>query len=487
MQTTTFSKTSIFRRFTPQSATRPSLIRDAALLVREAVRGDSHRDFTRERIGRAITLLAIPMVLEASMESLFAIVDMFWVARLGSDAVATVGLTESVLTLLFAIAMGLSTATAAMVARRIGEKNNDGAADAAMQAILLGVVFAGAIGIAGAWFAPDVLRLMGASDAIVRLGAGYTRVVYAGNAAVMLLFLFNGVFRGAGDASLAMRVLWIANLINIALNPLLIFGLGPFPKLGVLGSGVGTTIGRSAGVLIQLWALTHGKSRVVVHLRHIRLHVETMRSLIKIAAGGIFQYFVGMASWIGLVRMAASFGSIAVAGYTLAIRIVIFAILPSWGMANAAATLVGQNLGAKRPDRAEQSVWRAGFYNMIFLGLVALTFVVFARPLVAIFTADPGVLPVAAEALRLISYGYVFYAWGMVMVSAFNGSGDTYTPTLLNVLCYWFVRIPLAWALAFPFHMGPNGVFLSIPIADSLLAVMAVIAFRSGKWKAQKV
>ena len=453
--------------------------------IREAIRGDAHRDFTQESIGRAITLLAIPMVLEASMESLFAIVDMFWVARLGSDAVATVGLTESVLTLLFAVAMGLSTATAAMVARRIGEKNNEGAADAAIQAILLGFVFAGVIGIAGAWFAPDVLRLMGASESIIRTGSGYTRAVYGSSAAVMLLFLINGVFRGAGDAALAMRVLWIANVINILLNPLLIFGIGPFPRLGVLGSGIGTAIGRSSGVLIQFWALTQGKSRVRVHLKHLRVHAEVMRTLVKISTGGIFQYFVGVASWIGLVRMAASFGSAAVAAYTLAIRIVIFALLPSWGMANAAATLVGQNLGAKRPDRAEQSVWRAGIYNMVFLGLVALTFIAFARPLISIFTGDSGVVPLAAQGLRLISYGYIFYAWGMVMVSSFNGSGDTYTPTVLNVVCYWLLRIPLAWILGFKTGMGPAGIFWSIPIADSVLAIVGVILFRQGKWKAR--
>jgi len=455
--------------------------------VREALSGDAHRDYTQERIGRAITLLAIPMVLEASMESLFAVVDMFWVAKLGSDAVATVGLTESVLTLLFAVAMGLSTAAAAMVARRIGEKNNDGAADAAVQSILLGFGFAGVIGIVGAWFAPDVLRLMGASDSIVRTGAGYTRVIYGGSSAVMLLFLINGVFRGAGDAALAMRVLWIANLINIVLNPLLIFGLGPFPKLGVLGSGVGTTIGRSTGVLIQFWALSRGKSRVRVNLRHLRLHAEVMLTLIKVSAGGIFQYFVAVASWIGLVRMASSFGSIAVAGYTLAIRIVIFAILPSWGMANAAATLVGQNLGARQPHRAEQSVWRAGFYNMIFLGIVALSFVFFAKPLVSIFTDDSSVIPVAAKALRLISYGYIFYAWGMVMMQSFNGAGDTFTPTLVNAFCYWLVQLPLAWILSFNVKLGVDGVFWAIPAAESLLAVVAVIVFRTGRWRTQKV
>lgn len=455
--------------------------------IREALRGDSHRDFTQERIGRAVTLLAIPMVLEASMESLFAIVDMFWVAHLGSNAVATVGLTESVLTLLFAVAMGMSTATSAMVARRIGEKDPDGAADAAVQGIIFGFVFAGLIGALGAWFAPDVLSLMGASEAIVRTGAGYTRIIYGSSAAVMLLFLINGVFRGAGDAALAMRVLWIANLINIVLNPLLIFGLGPFPRLGVMGSGIGTAIGRSTGVLIQIWALTRGKSRVMVHLRHMRVHAHVMGTLIKIAAGGIFQYFIGMASWIGLVRMASSFGSIAVAGYTLAIRIVIFAILPSWGMANAAATLVGQNLGAKKPDRAEQSVWRAGFYNMIFLGAVALVFILLARPVIGVFTDDAAVISVAVQALRLISYGYIFYAWGMVMVASFNGAGDTYTPTVLNALCYWLIRIPLAWWLSFRWNLGPTGVFWSIPIADSILAMVAVAAFRTGKWKAQKV
>ncbi len=455
--------------------------------IREALKGDSNRDFTQERIGRAITLLAVPMVLEASMESLFAVVDMFWVARLGSDAVATVGLTESVLTLLFAVAMGLSAAAAATVSRRIGEKNHDGAADAAMQAILLGLAVAGVIGIAGACFAPAVLQLMGASESIVRTGAGYTRVIYGGSASVMLLFLINGVFRGAGDAALAMRVLWIANLINIVLNPFLIFGIGPFPKLGVLGSGLGTTIGRSCGVLVQVWSLIQGKSRVKVHFRHVRVHWDVMANLIRISIGGIFQYFVAVASWIGLVRMASSFGSIAVAGYTLAIRMILFAILPSWGMSNAAATLVGQNLGAKRPDRAEQSVWRAGTYNMIFLGLVAVVFVAFARPLIMLFTTDPDVVPVAVKALRLISYGYVSYSWGMVIVSAFNGAGDTYTPTLINVFCYWMFQLPLAWWLAFKVNFGPNGVFLAIAVAESAVAAIAILAFRTGRWKTQKV
>lgn len=453
--------------------------------IRDAVRGEAHYDFTEERIGRAITLLAIPMVLEMTMESLFAVVDMFWVAHLGADAVATVGLTEAVLTILFALAMGLSVATSAVVARRIGEKNRDGAAEVATQSILLGAVVAGLAGVIGAWFAPDILRLMGATDSIIHTGSGYTRMIYSGSAAVMLLFSINAVFRGAGDAVLAMRVLWIANLINIVLNPLLIFGLGPFPRLGVLGSGVGTTVGRSTGVLIGLWLLSSGRSRVIVNLHHFRVRADVMAKLVRLSIGGIFQYFVGSASWIGMVRMAAGLGSAAVAGYTVAIRIIIFAILPSWGMANAAATLVGQNLGARKPDRAEQSVWRAGFYNMAFLGVVAAVFIMFAGPLIHLFTTDPAVVPVAVNALRLVSYGYIFYAWGMVTVQAFNGAGDTYTPTALNVVFYWALRFPLAWLLAFRLHGGTNGLFLSIPIADSLMATTAVILFRRGKWKKQ--
>lgn len=453
--------------------------------IRDAVRGEAHYDFTEERIGRAITLLAIPMVLEMTMESLFAVVDMFWVAHLGADAVATVGLTEAVLTILFALAMGLSVATSAVVARRIGEKNRDGAAEVATQSILLGAVVAGLAGVIGAWFAPDILRLMGATDSIIHTGSGYTRMIYSGSAAVMLLFSINAVFRGAGDAVLAMRVLWIANLINIVLNPLLIFGLGPFPRLGVLGSGVGTTVGRSTGVLIGLWLLSSGRSRVIVNLHHFRVRADVMAKLVRLSIGGIFQYFVGSASWIGMVRMAAGLGSAAVAGYTVAIRIIIFAILPSWGMANAAATLVGQNLGARKPDRAEQSVWRAGFYNMAFLGVVAAVFITFAGPLIHLFTTDPAVVPVAVNALRLVSYGYIFYAWGMVTVQAFNGAGDTYTPTALNVVFYWALRFPLAWLLAFRLHGGTNGLFLSIPIADSLMATTAVILFRRGKWKKQ--
>jgi putative MATE family efflux protein len=455
--------------------------------IRDAIKGDSHRDFTQERIGRAITLLAIPMVLEMCMESLFAVVDMFWVGRVGADAVATIGLTEAVLTLLFSIAMGLAVATGATVARRIGEKNVEGAQDAAAQAILLGLIIAAVCGTAGAWFAPDILRAMGASSSIVATGAGYTRVIYGGSAAVMLLFIINAVFRGAGDAALAMRVLWIANLINIVLNPFLIFGIGPFPKLGVLGSGVGTTIGRSAGVAIQIWMLTRGKCRVVVGAHHFHFHAGSMLKLIRLSIGGIFQYFVGMASWIGMVRMVSTFGSAATAGYTVAMRIFIFAILPSWGMANAAATLVGQNLGAGKPDRAEQSVKTAGLYNMVFLGLIAAVFVTLAVPLVSIFTNDPEVIPFAANALRTVSYGYIFYAWGMVMAQAFNGAGDTYTPTMISLGTNWVLQMPLAWFLAFKLNFGPTGVFMAIAISASIYAVVAMVLFRRGTWKKSRI
>ncbi|MGH9558439.1 MAG: MATE family efflux transporter, partial [Bryobacteraceae bacterium] len=435
--------------------------------LREALRGNTHRDFTQERIGRAIALLAIPMVLEMSMESLFAVVDMFWVAHLGADAVAAIGLTETVESLLYAVAMGMSVAATAVVARRIGEKNLTEAGRSAAQAILLGLVVAAACSVAGAWFAPEVLRAMGATGSIVDIGAGYTRMIFAGDASVVLLFLVNAVFRGAGDAALAMRVLWIANLINIVLNPLLIFGVGFFPRLGVLGSGVGTTIGRSIGVLIQVWYLKRHSSRVTVRARDFLPDFRAIWRLARLSAGGVFQYFAGMASWIALVRMVAEFGGAAVAGYTVAMRIFMFAILPSWGMANAAATLVGQNLGAHSPDRAERSVWRTGLYNMIFLGIVTAAFVWFAGPLVSIFTQDREVVAIGSDALRLMSYGYVFFAWGMVMVQAFNGAGDTYTPTTITILSNWVFQIPLAWWLTFKLNLGANGVFLSIALASS--------------------
>ncbi len=450
--------------------------------LREAVMGTS-QDFTEGSIGRAIILLAVPMVLEMCMESLFGVVDVFWVAHLGADAITTVGLTETGLTVLFVIALGLSMGATALVSRRIGEKDEAAAGVVAVQAIVVGLVIATITAVFGYFWAPNLLRVMGASESVVKLGTGYTRMILGGSATIFLLFLINAVFRGAGDAAIAMRVLWLANIVNICLNPCLIFGIGPFPKLGVTGSAVGTTIGRGIGVLFQLWVLTSGRGRIALHLAQLRLDFGVMLRMIKLSLSAIFQYMVQMASWIGVVRIIASFGSDAVAANTLAIKIIVFAILPSWGMSNAAATLVGQNLGAGKPERAEASVWRTGFYNMLFLGGVGLIFIAFAEKLIGLFTTDPAVVPLAVSGLRLLSYGYVSYAYGMVVTAAFNGAGDTATPTVLNLVAFWMCQIPLAWALAFHTSLGPRGVFVSVVVSDTVLAVLSILLFRRGKWK----
>jgi len=450
--------------------------------VREALAG-THRDYTEGSISRAITLLAIPMVLEMVMESLFGVTDMFWVSHLGKDAVATVALTESMLTLVFVVAMGLSMATTAFVARRIGEKDPEGAAVAAVQAIAIGIVVSIVWGAVGAWFARDLLRLMGATPAIIQTGQRYTGVLLGGTVTILLLFLTNAVFRGAGDAAIAMRVLWLANLINIALDPCFIFGLGPFPKLGVAGAAVATTIGRGCGVLYQLTILFSGQGRVVIRLPQIRIHAEVMWRLLRVSFNGMFQFLLSMGSWVALVRMIALFGAAALAGYAIAIRLVIFVILPSWGMSNAAATLVGQNLGAGKPDRAEASVWRAGLYNMIFLGGVAVIFLIFAEPVIRLFTNDPAVLPIGVACLRIVSCGNVCYAYGMAMVQAFNGAGDTFTPMIINLFCYWLFQLPLAWTLSAHTRLTATGVFLAIPIAETGIAVVSILVFRRGRWK----
>lgn len=457
--------------------------------VSDSLRGKQH-DYTTGSLGRAILLLSVPMVLEMAMESLFGLVDVFFVAHLGSDATATVGITESIFTLVFAAALGLGMATTAMVARRVGEKNREAAAVAAVQSIGLGVVISIVAGILGVLDAPQLLRLMGANADIVRTGSAYTRIMLGGSGTVFLLFLINAIFRGAGDPAIAMRVLWIANAINIVLDPCLILGLGPFPQLGVTGAAVSTTIGRSIGVMLQLWYLfsprNTARNTVTIRRSQLVLDVDVMKRLVRTGANGMFQYLVATASWLALVRLVARFGTDALAGYTIAIRIIVFAILPSWGMSNAAATLVGQNLGAQRPDRAEQAVWRTGFYNMAFLGCVAIVFITFARPIVTQFTSEPAVQTLAAECLRFVSYGYVFYAWGMVMVQAFNGAGDTATPTLINIGCYWLWQLPLAYLLSST-AMGPRGIFLAIVISESTLAVVGMLAFRRGEWKNQKV
>ena len=447
----------------------------------------TQQDFTEGSVGRAIVLLAVPMVLEMSMESLFGIADVFFVSRLGAEAVATVGLTESILTLLYAIAMGLSLATSAMVARRVGEKKHREASRTAVQGIILAIVISLPLAIFGAIYARSLLKAMGASDTMRGPAGGYAVLMFGGNITIMLLFLNNAIFRGAGDAATAMRALWIANLINIVLDPCLIFGLGPFPALGVPGAAVATNIGRGVGVAYQITLMMRSNSRVRVELRDWKLDVPVIRRLLRIALAGIFQYFVATASWLGLVRIIAIFGSTALAGYTIALRIIIFSILPSWGMSNAAATLVGQNLGAGKPDRAERSVWLTGVCNMIFLGCVALVFIIFARSLVRLFSIDPSVIEVGADCLRLVSFGYLFYGYGMVIIQAFNGAGDTDTPTMINLGCYWLFQIPLAYALAILFDFRERGVFIAITMAESLLAVVGILVFRTGRWKEKRV
>ncbi len=454
--------------------------------VRDAMRGTSH-DYTDGPIGRAIFLLAVPMVLEMIMESVFAVVDVFFVGRLGADAVATVGLTESMLALVYALAMGLSMGAGATVARRIGEKDPEGAARAAVQALAIAFVVSVVLGVAGAIAAPHLLALMGASPSLIATGSGYTRIMLGGQVVIVMLFVANAVFRGAGDAAIAMRVLWIANAINIVLGPCFIFGLGPFPELGVTGAAVATTIGRGTGAGIALWSLTRPNARVVVQRRHLRLRPELMKAIGRIAGSGAFQAFVGVASWIGLVRILSGFGSEVLAGYTIAMRVVMFALLPSWGVSNAAATMVGQSLGARDPRRAERAVWLAGFYNMWVLGAVGLAFVLFAPAIVGLFTTDPEVAGYGADCLRVVAAGFLFYAYGMVLTQAFNGAGDTWTPTMINLGVFWLFEIPLAWTLARTTGLGPHGVFLAITIAFSTLAVVSSLLFRRGKWKTKRV
>jgi len=450
--------------------------------VREALRG-SEQDFTQGSIGRSILLLAIPMVLEMALESVFAVTDVFFVGRLGPDAVAAVGLTESMLTLVYALAMGLGIGTTAVVARRIGEKDREGAATAAVQAILLGIAGAVVLGSLGVAFAPRLLALMGASPDVLRIGSSYTRVMLGGEATIVVIFVVNAVFRGAGDAAIAMRVLWLANAINIVLGPCLIFGVGPFPQLGVTGAAVATTIGRGTGALYAISRLLGPGSRVPVCRRHLRLDLQVMRTVGRLSGSGAFQSIVGMASWIGLVRIVSTFGSQALAGYTIGIRMIVFALLPSWGMSNAAATMVGQALGARNPDRAERAVWRACAYNLAFLVAIGIGFVVFARPIVSAFTNDPVVLEYGTDCLRIVAAGFPFYAYGMVLSQSFNGAGDTTTPTWLNLIVFWLWELPLAWVLAVSLGMGPRGAFLAVAIAFSTLAVAAGAIFRRGKWK----
>src|SRR5271156_3815220 len=453
--------------------------------IREAIRG-SHQDFTAGSLNHAILLLAIPMVLEMVLESLFAVVDVFWVGRVGANAVATVGLTESLMLLVFAIGLGLSLSTTAMVARRIGEKDPEDAAVAGVQAIFLGLAISLAIGLPCVFFAPNLLRLMGATPEIVATGSGYARIALGGSGIVLMLFLNNAIFRGAGDAAIAMRLLWVSNIINLVLDPCLIFGWGPFHRFGVTGAAMATFTGRGIGVLYQFYRLLRGTERIRVLRRQIRPNVEVLMRLIRVSLTGIFQFAIAQTSWIGLVRIVSLFGASAVAGYTIAVRIVIFAILPSWGLSNAAATLVGQNLGAKQPERAETSVWRTGVYNMIFLGGVGIGFILFAPQVVRIFTHDPAVVPMAVTCLRIVSTGNIAFSYGMVMLQAFNGAGDTVTPTIVSFFGYWMLEIPLAYWLAIRRGMHSSGVYWSIVVAEAAIAVASILLFRQGRWKQRK-
>jgi putative MATE family efflux protein len=427
------------------------------------------------------------MVLEMAMESMFAVADVFYVSRVSSDAVATVGITESLLTLVYTVAMGLGIGATAVVSRRIGEKDDEGAARSAAQSIALGVIVATAIGLAGYVNAEWLMRAMGATPSMVESSLGYTQVMFAGNATVTLLFLNNAIFRGAGDAAVAMRMLWLGNAINIAVCPLLIFGIGPFPEMGVTGAAVGTNIGRGTAVVVQLWMLASGRSRVHISRRHWRIVPSVMWSVCRLSGSGFLQILIDTSSYIGLVRVIATFGSDALAGYTIGIRTVMFAMMPAWGLGNAAATMVGQALGAGKPERAEQAVWTAAKYNAIVLGAVGGFFVAFAPWIVSIYTSDAAVVPYAISCLRIVSMGFVFFAYGLVLTQAFNGAGETWTPTLINLGCFWFWQIPLAWLLAIHLGMGPPGVFIAMTVAFSTLAIVSGVIFRLGHWKQSKV
>lgn len=451
-----------------------------------ALKGEE-TEFTTGSINRAIFLLSVPMVLEMVMESLFAVVDVFFVGRVSTDAVATVGLTESVLMLVYSVAIGMSMAATAVVARRIGEKKPKRAADAAFQAIMISVGFSLIVSVVGIFYARDILKIMGGSPQLIEQGYGYTQVMLGGNVVIMLIFLINGIYRGAGDASMAMRSLWVSNILNMILDPIFIFGLGPIPAYGVEGAAIATTIGRGTGVLYQIYGLIGGKRIIKLTAENIKVRWKTVRGLFDIALGGMGQFLIESASWIFLVRIISEFGSAALAGYTIAFRIIVFTILPSWGMANAAATLVGQNLGAEKPDRAESSVWKTAHLNTGFLFLISIVFFYFSREFIGIFTQDPDVTEHGILALRIICAGYIFFAYGMVISQGFNGAGDTKTPTVMNVIFFWVIQIPVAYVLAIYLDWGFAGAMTSIALAFSLHAIACIYWFRLGKWKLVKV
>ncbi len=457
--------------------------------LKEAIAG-SERDFTRIPLRKAILLLSIPMVLEMIMESVFALADIFFVSRLGAEAVATVGITESLMTIIYAIGIGLSVGTTALVSRRIGEKRPGEAAVAAVQAIFTGLVVSLLFSVTGIFFARDLLGLMGASEATVEMGYMYPAIMLGGNGVIMLLFIINAVFRSSGDAAISMRILWFANILNIILDPLLIFGLGPFPELGVRGAAVATNTGRGIAVIYQLYLLGKGRYRVKVRANQVVIRIKEMVKLVKLSLGAIGQYIIATSSWIFLVWVVTSLGEDVVAGYTVAIRIIMFVLLPSWGMANAAATLVGQNLGANKPERAERSAWVVGIGNMVFLGLVSVIFIAIPGAFIGFFidgVAEPVVFQSGVTCLRVVSFGFLIYAMGMVMINSINGAGDTATPVWINFIAFWLIEIPLAYLFTHVMELHINGVCYAILIGEAALTFIAIEVFRRGKWKLKKV
>ncbi|SHG34908.1 MATE family efflux transporter [Flagellimonas flava] len=444
-------------------------------------------EFTTGSIRKAIFMLSIPMILEMLMESIFAIVDIAYVSQVSVNAVATIGLTESVITLIYALAIGLSMAATAVVARRIGEKDVQGARVAAVQAIGLGILISILLGIVGLLYAEEILALMGGEPDLIAEGSGYTRFLIGGNITIMLLFLINAIFRGAGDASIAMWALVLSNGLNIILDPIFIFGWGPVPEYGVMGAAIATNIGRGSAVIFQLGILFFGWSKIKLALKDLVVNVKVMVNLIKVSLGGIAQFLIGTSSWVFLMRIMSEFGSEVLAGYTIAIRVIMFTLMPAWGMSNAAATLVGQNLGAQQPERAEISVWKTGKYNAYFMGLVSLIYLLFAKTIISLFNDTPSVVESGSRCLQIIAVGYVFYAYGMVVSQAFNGAGDTKTPTKINFFSFWMFQLPIAYVAALVLDWGATGVFVAITAAEMLLAIMAIVWFKKGNWKKVQV
>ena len=455
-------------------------------LLKDALRGKEY-DYTQGSLSTAIFLLAIPMVFEMVMESVFALVDIYFVSQVSTNAVATIGLTESVVSLIYAVAVGISMAATAVVSRRIGEGDQEGAKNAATQVIYLGLGVSIVFSLVGIYFAKEILGLMKASPDLIEEGYQYTQILIGGNTTIVLLFLINAIFRGAGNASYAMWVLIFSNALNIILDPLFIFGIGPFPELGVKGAAVATTIGRGSAVILQLLLLWLGKSRVQLALRHLKLQLAIVSNLVRISWGGIGQFLIGTSSWVFLMRIMSEFGSEVLAGYTIAIRIVIFCLMPAWGLSNAAATLVGQNLGANAPDRAAKAVWQTSKYNALFMGTLSILFLVWSKPIVSIFSPVEEVINTGSLCLRVFALGYVFYAFGMVLIQSFNGAGDTKTPTYINFVCFWMFQLPLAYFTALSVEWGPVGVMISIVLAEILLTLISAYYFRLGKWKTIKV